>query len=310
MVHSSTRPLGVRVRRDLRRNWKVYLMLLPVVAYFVIFAYMPMGGLLMGFENYRIKLGLLGSKWIGFDNFKRFFTGMYFGRLLRNTVVIGLKDILWSFPITILFALMLNQVQCRPFLRTVQTISYLPYFISMVVVCGIVKDFTQAGSAISRTIGFFTGRQESLLTNPAYFQEIFVFSGIWQNLGYGAIVYLAALTAINPELYEAASIDGAHRLQQVWHISLPGILPTIVIMLILRIGSFMNINYQKILLLYSPATYETADVITSYVYRISLSEGSDFSYGTAIGLFNSVINLLLVISANQISRRLTETSLW
>ncbi len=310
MAQRSIQPLRKRIKRDLRRNWKVYFMLLPVVAYFIIFAYMPMGGILMGFENYRIKLGILKSKWIGFDNFTRFFTSMYFGRLLRNTIVIGLKDILWAFPITILFALMLNQVPYRPFLRTVQTISYLPYFISMVVVCGLVKDFTQAGSAISRFMGLFSGKQESLLTNPTYFQEIFVFSGIWQNLGYGAIVYLAALTAINPELYEAASIDGAHKLRQIWHISLPGILPTIVIMLILRIGSFMNINYQKILLLYSPATYETSDVITSYVYRISLSEGSDFSYGTAIGLFNSLINLLLVVSANQISRRVTETSLW
>ena len=160
-----------RFMRDLRQNWQVYLMLLPVVTYFVIFSYMPMGGLLMGFENYRIKLGLLGSKWVGLEHFRRFFSSIYFWRLLRNTLVISLKDIFWSFPLTILFALMLNQVQCKPFLRTVQTVSYLPYFISMVVVCGLVKDFTQAGSPISRFVGLFTGKQESLLTNPSFFQE-------------------------------------------------------------------------------------------------------------------------------------------
>ena len=175
--------LSTRIQIEVRRNWKVYLMLLPVVAYFIIFAYLPMGGLIMAFENYRIKLGFLHSKWVGLDQFKRFFDSIYFWRLLRNTLIIGLKDILWSFPATILFALMLNQVTAKRFLKTVQTVSYLPYFISMVVVCGLVKDFTQKGSALSNLISLFSGKQESLLTNPAYFQEIFVFSGIWQNLG-------------------------------------------------------------------------------------------------------------------------------
>lgn len=299
-----------RLRRDLRRNWVVYLMLVPVLTYFILFCYLPMGGLMMAFQNYKIRLGLLGSKWVGLDNFTRFFSSNYFERLLSNTVVIGLKDILWSFPLTIIFALLLNEVRNRAFKKVVQTVSYLPYFISMVVVCGLIMDFTRSGSAISNVLGLFTGKQESLLSNPNYFQEIFVFSGIWQGIGYGAIVYLSALTGINQELYEAARIDGAGRWRQTLHITLPGIAPTIIIMLILRVGSFMSINYQKIILLYSPATYETADVITSYVYRVSLSENTDYSYGSAIGLFNSLVNLIFILGTNFASRKLTETSLW
>lgn len=301
---------GQRLKNDMRRNWVVYLMLLPVIAFFFIFNYLPMAGLLMAFENFKIKLGFFKSPWVGFDNFERFFNSIYFGRLLRNTLMIGLKDILYSFPATIIFALLLNEVHNRYFKKTVQTVSYLPYFISLVVVCGMVMDFTQEGSAISRLVGLFSGKQESLLTNPSYFQEIFVLSGIWQGLGYGAIVYLAALGSIDQELYEAARIDGANRWKQTWHITLPGLASTCIVMLILKIGSFMSVNYQKIILLYSSATYETADVITSYVYRVSLAKGSDYSFGAAVGLFNSVVNLIFVVLTNAISRKAADTSLW
>lgn len=296
--------------RDLRKNWVVYLMLLPVVAYFIIYCYWPMAGLVISFEDYKVRLGLFGSKWVGLKHFERFFNSMYFGSLFRNTVMIGLKDMLFSFPITIGFALLLNEVRNKSYKKLVQTVSYLPYFISMVVVCGLVKDFTEAGSPISNIVGLFTGKSESLLGNPRYFQGVYVLSGIWQGMGYGAIVYLSALSGINQELYEAACIDGAGRWKQTLHVTLPGLLPTIVIMLIMRTGSIMSVSYQKIILLYSPATYETADVITSYVYRIGLAESSEFSYATAIGLFNSVINLAFVIGTNYISRRATETSLW
>ncbi|MBQ8093546.1 MAG: sugar ABC transporter permease [Clostridia bacterium] len=285
-------------------------MLLPVLLFFIIFNYLPMGGVIMAFQNYRIRLGLLHSQWVGLDNFRRFFSSIYFNRLLTNTLTIGFKDILYSFPITIIFALLLNEVRVTAFKRVVQTVTYLPYFISLVVVCGMVMDFTEQGSAISNFIGLFTGKQESLLANPKYFQEVFVISGIWQGLGYGVIVYLSALGSIDESLYEAARIDGANRWQQTWHITLPGLASTCVIMLILKIGSFMSINYQKIILLYNPATYEKADVITSYVYRVSLGEGTDYSYGAAIGLFNSIINLIFVVSANAVSRRFAETSLW
>lgn len=299
-----------RLKNDLRRNWVVYVMLLPVIAFFFTFNYLPMGGLLMAFENYKIKLGFFHSPWVGLENFKRFFDSIYFGRLLRNTVMIGFKDILYTVPTTIIFALMLNEVHNRHFKKIIQTISYLPYFISLVVVCGMVIVFTQEGSTISRLVGLFSGRQESLLTNPAYFQEVFVISGLWQGLGYGAIVYLSALGAIDQELYEAARIDGANRWQQTLHITLPGLASTCIIMLIMKIGSFMSVNYQKIILLYSPATFETADVITSYVYRVSLANGSDYSFGAAVGLFNSMVNLIFVVLTNYISRKATETSLW
>ncbi len=309
-VMAHRQPYRERVKRDLRKNWPVYGMLLPVLTFFVIFNYLPMGGVLMAFENFRIRLGLWHSKWVGLENFTRFFSSIYFQRLLTNTLAIGFKDILYSFPVTIIFALMLNEVRHSWFKRTVQTVTYLPYFISLVVVCGMVMDFTEQGSVISNLISVFSGKQESLLANPAYFQEVFVISGIWQGLGYGVIVYLSALGAIDETLYEAARIDGANRWQQTWHITLPGLASTCVIMLILKIGSFMSINYQKIILLYNPATYEKADVITSYVYRVSLGEGTDYSYGAAIGLFNSVVNLLFVVIANAVSRRFAETSLW
>ena len=297
------------VARDFKRNRAVYLMLIPVLAYFILFCYLPMGGLVMAFQNFKIRLGFLGSKWVGFDHFERFFSSIYFGRLLKNTLVIGIKDILWSTPLTVIFALMLNEVRSPLYKKTVQTITYLPYFISMVVVCSLIMDFTQAGSSISNAVALITGRRESLLGNPNYFQEVFVLSNVWQSLGYGAVVYLSALGAIDQDLYEAARIDGANRWQQTIHISLPCIASTIIVMLILKVGKIMSVNYQKIILLYSSATYETADVITSYVYRISLSEGSDYSYGAAIGLFNSVVNLIFVVATNAISRKMAATGL-
>lgn len=304
------RPIARRLHADLRKNAAVYLMLVPVLAYFIIFCYLPMGGLAMAFQNYKIRLGFLGSKWVGLDNFKRFFDSVFFVRLLRNTLMIGLKDVLLSVPATVAFALLLNEVTHTFYKKTIQTVTYLPHFISMVVVCGLVMDMTRSGSAISEVMRLFTGRSESLLGCPEYFQSIFVVSNLWQGLGYGAVVYLSALNAIDRELYEAAWIDGANRWQQTMHVTLPCIASTIIVMLILKVGKIMSVNYQKIILLYSSATYETADVITSYVYRVSLSEGSDYSYGAAIGLFNSVISLIFVMATNFISRKTAETSLW
>ena len=298
------------LKRDLSLNWEVYLMLIPVLAFFIIFHYLPMGGLIMAFENYKIKRGFLGSQWVGTAHFRRFFNSIYFTRLLSNTLVIGIKDILWNIPSAVIFALMLNAVRNIRYKKLIQTTTYLPYFISMVIVCGMIMDFTKAGSSISRFIGLFTGKSESLLGNPNYFQNVFVISNVWQGLGYGAVVYLAALNAIDPTLYEAARIDGANRWQQTLHITLPGILSTIIVMLILKVGKIMSVNYQKIILLYNPSTYEKADVISSYVYRVSLAEGADYSYGAAIGFFNSVVNLILVIATNIISRKTTETGLW
>ncbi len=285
-------------------------MLIPVLIYFIGYHYVPMLGIITAFQDYKIKLGYFKSPWVGLEHFQRFFGSMYFWRLLANTFSISLKSIVWSFPLTITLALLLNELHNKAYKKFIQTITYLPYFVSMIVVCGLVKDFTKSGGLIANLVGIFTGSSDSLLTNPNYFQSIFVASGIWQNLGYGTIIYLSALSAISPELYEAARMDGAGRWKQTLHITIPSLVPTIVVMLVLRIGSIMSVSYQKIILLYSPSVYEKADVISSYVYRIGLQEGTEYSFSTAVGLFQSVVNLVLIIAANKISRKLTDSSLW
>ncbi|MBE5844134.1 MAG: sugar ABC transporter permease [Butyrivibrio sp.] len=299
-----------RLKRDFKMNKAIYIMLLPVLIYFIMYHYVPMLGLVTAFQDYKIKLGYFKSPFVGLKHFDRFFGSMYFVRLLANTFAISLKDIFWSFPLTITFALLLNEVGSKRFKSVIQTVTYLPYFISMIVVCGLVMDFTKAGGMISSLVGLFTGSSDSLLTNPNYFQSIFVWSGIWQGLGYGTIIYISALAAINPELYEAAKIDGANRWKQTIHVTIPCLIPTIVVMLVLRIGSIMSVSYQKIILLYSPAVYEKADVISSYVYRVGLQEGTEYSFSTAVGLFQSVVNLILIVAANKISKKLTDSSLW
>lgn len=295
--------------KNIKKNKVLYIMMIPVLAYFLTFCYAPMFGVIMAFENYKPGKGIFGSEWVGFQNFIDFFQSYYFWRLLRNTLVISLKDIVISFPLSILFALMLNEVKHQKFKKTVQTISYLPYFISLVVVCGLVKDFTESSGFISNIIASLGGPQNGILSEPSYFQSIFVWSNVWQNLGYNSIVYISALAAIDPQLYEAARVDGANRLKQILYISLPGITPTIIIMLILRVGSIMTVSYQKIILLYGPSTYETADVISSFIYRKGLIN-NDYGYATAVGLFNSLVNLILIIATNKLSQKYTETSLW
>jgi len=304
------KPFLQRLKRDFKMNKAIYIMLLPVLIYFIGYHYVPMLGIVTAFQDYKIKLGYLDSPFVGLKHFQRFFGSMYFWRLLKNTFAISIKDILWSFPLTVTLALLLNEVRNRHFKKVIQTVTYLPYFVSMIVVCGLVLDFTKAGGLISNLVGIFTGSSESLLTNPNYFQSIFVASGIWQNIGYGTIIYLSALAAISPELYEAAKMDGAGRWKQTLHVTLPCLIPTIVVMLVLRIGSIMSVSYQKIILLYSPSVYETADVISSYVYRVGLQEGTEYSFSTAVGLFQSVVNLVLIVLANKISKKLTDSSLW
>ncbi len=302
------KPFGTRLRRDFRNNWVVYLMLVPVIAWFIIFSYMPMFGIVMAFEKFKFTKGIFGSPWVGFKNFERFFSSYYFSRLLRNTLVLSIKDLIFSFPAPIIFALLLNELRSKTFKKAVQTISYLPYFISMVVVCSLVKMFTEANGVFSQ-ISQAMGGPKELISYPGAFHGIMIASGIWQRLGYGSIIYISALTAIDMELYESAKLDGANRWQQTLHVTLPGIMPTIIIMLIMRVGHLMSVNYQKIILLYSPATYETADTISTFVYRKGLIE-SDYSYAAAVDLFNSVINTLLLLTVNYISRKKSETSLF
>lgn len=284
-------------------------MALPVLAYYIIFHYGPMYGVIIAFKNFSPGRGILGSSWVGFQWFKDFFSSYYFGRLLRNTVLINVLNLIFSFPAPIILALLLNELRHERFKKTVQTVSYLPHFISLVVICGMIHDFTARDGIINDIVEWFGGERKTMLLEPGLFRPIYIISGIWQNVGWDSIIYLAALSGIDQELYEAAVIDGANRWKQTLHITLPGILPTIVILLIMRIGAMMNVGHEKIILLYNSNIYETADVISTFVYRKGLSQ-ANYSYSAAVGLFNSIVNFVLIILANWFSRKATEISLW
>jgi putative aldouronate transport system permease protein len=298
-----------KLKNDFKQNKMLYLISLPVVAFLVVFSYVPMGGLVMAFEKFSPKFGVFSSPWVGLDNFVHFFQSVYFLRILRNTFLLSFFDLAFGFWAPILFALLLNEIRDGLFKKTIQTISYLPYFVSMVVICGLITDFTGGNGFLSGMAQMLGSKDASLLTNPANFRSIFVISNIWQSMGYGSIIYLAALSTVDQEMYEAAKIDGAGRLRQAWHITLPGISSTIVIMLILRIGLLLTVNFEKVLLLYSPATYETADVISTYVYRKGVLE-ADYGYSTAVGLFNSVVAFVLIAGSNALARKYSDVSLF
>ena len=284
-------------------------MFLPVLAYFIIFHYMPLYGAQIAFKNYIPIKGIEGSKWVGFKHFNSFFNGLYFTRLMRNTLLLSLYQLAFGFPAPIILALLMNEVRHRTFKRVVQTVTYLPYFVSLMVVCSLVINFTSVNGLINDIIEAFGGKRTSLLLNPDNYRTIHVASGVWQNMGWNSIVYMAALSAVDQQLYEAAVIDGANRWQQTIHVTIPGIVPTIVIMLIMRLGQIMNIGFEKVILLYNDATLETADVISTFVYRRGLLD-SAYSFSAAVGLFNSVVNTVLLVGANTISRKLNETSLF
>lgn len=298
-----------RLGYDLRTRTMLYLMMVPVLAYFFIFCYGPMYGVIIAFKNYSPGRGILGSRWVGLQNFRLFFNDVYFVRIFRNTLLLNFYTLLFGFPAPIILALMLNEVRNNAFKRTVQTITYMPHFISVMVVCGMIIDFVSLNGVVNDIVAAVGGTRVSMLTQAKYFRSIYVISGIWQEIGWGSIVYLAALTSIDSELYDAAMIDGANRWNQILHVTLPGIAPTIIIMFILRIGRMMNIGFEKILLLYNPGIYETADVISTYSYRKGLLD-FNYSYSTTVGLFNSVVNFILVMLTNAISRRVNQMSLW
>jgi len=306
---ASISPRRKAIKRDWKINKMVYLMALPVVAYFIIFHYLPMGGVAMAFQDYSVKKGILGSDWVGLTHFQSFFSSVYFWRLLRNTLLISFYGLLFSFPLPIVFALCLNEVRNAKFKKGIQTISYLPYFISVVVVVSILMDFTKSDGVITKLVESLGGKGGALIAKPEWFRSLYIGSNMWQHLGYNSIIFISALSAIDMELYEAAKIDGAGRWKQTLHITIPGITSTIVILLILRVGQIMTVGYEKIILMYSPAVYETADVISSYVYRQGIID-TNYSYSTAVNLFNSVVNFAVLFVANKISRKFSETSLW
>ena len=305
----SGKTLGYRIKTELILNRYLYILLVPVLAYYIIFMYLPMFGLVMAFKDYSIGQGLMESPWVGLKYFKEFVNGIYFTRTLKNTLVISFASILFGFPAPIIFALLLNEINNGKFKKFVQTSTYLPHFISMVVICGMVTSFFGTNGLITKIIVMLGGENINYIASPQWFRTVFVASDIWQGFGWGSIIYLSALSGVDEALYEAATIDGAGRLKQLWHITLPGIMPTIMIMLIMRLGSVMSVGYEKIILLYSPATYEVADVISSYVYRMGIV-GSRYSYSAAVGLFQSVINIFILFIANKVSDKMTETSLF
>lgn len=309
MAQQKSRRFGTRLCANIRKHWMVYLMLLPVVAAYILFAYFPMGGLVIAFKNFAPRLGLWRSKWVGCKYFLDFFSDMFFPRLIRNTFMLNVYDIIIGFPAPIIIALLLNEVRSRKIRATYQTMMYLPYFISTVVLCGIIREFCDRDGVINDIIVLLGGARSGILSNPALFKPVFVISNLWTYAGWNSIIYMAAMSAIDTELYDAAYVDGCGRFRQTLHVTIPGIVPTIIIMLILRIGNIMTVGFEKVILLYNSLTYETADVISSYVYRRGIME-ANYSYATAVGMFNSILNCLFLFGANYLSRKLTDQSLW
>nr|WP_246218218.1 ABC transporter permease subunit [Litoribacterium kuwaitense] len=290
-------------------NWQVYTLLLPAIIYFIIFNYVPMYGVQIAFKDYIANLGFWGSPFVGFDHFERFFNSYYFWRLLKNTLLLSLYELV-LFPLPIIFALSLHELHNGKFKRWAQTLTYAPHFISVVVVVGMIVAFLDPITGlINHIIQFFGGESQDFLTDPGWFRHIFVWSGQWQSLGWGTIIYLAALAGVNPELLEAAKVDGATRIQRIWHINIPAILPTIVVLFILNMGSFMAIGFEKVLLLQNNLNSETSDIIATFVYESGILEGQ-YSFSTAVGLFNSAINIVVLVLANYLARKVSDNSLW
>lgn len=298
------------IASEFRKNKYLIIMILPVVLYYLVFHYVPMYGAIIAFKNYRIAEGIIHSPWVGFDHFISFFKSYYFWRLLKNTLLLNAYTLLFSFPAPIIFALLINEIVSAKFKKIVQTITYLPHFISLIVICGMITQFLARDGVVTDFLVWLGMDRQVLLAHPQYFRTIYIVSDIWQGVGWGSIIYLAAITGINPELYEASRIDGANRWKQTLHITLPGIMSIIIILLILKMGHMLDIGFEKIILLYNPNTYVTADVISTFVYRKGLLGSFEFSYATAVGLFQAVINLLLLVAANRISRKVSETNLW
>lgn len=301
--------LGVKIIRDFQKNKQKYLLILPVLIYFILFHYKPMYGIIIAFKRYKPNLGIDGSPWVGLQNFVRFFNDVYCFRIIRNTFTISFLSLLFSFPMPILLALLLNEVKNLKFKKAVQTITYMPHFIAMVVLCGMITNFCQTNGLINNIIEFLGGTRTNLLLKKGYFYPIYIISEIWKNVGWDSIIFLAALSGIDQEQYEAARVDGAGRLKQMIYITLPGLLPTISILLILKMGSILSVGYEKILLLYQPVTYEVADVISTYTYRKGLID-ADYSYSTAISMFNSVINIIFLQVSNKISKKAGQSGLY
>ncbi|MCI8544160.1 ABC transporter permease [Acetatifactor aquisgranensis] len=297
-------------KKSVMRNWRLYVMCAPAVIYFILFAYKPMYGILIAFKNFSMRKGIMGSPWVGFDNFTRLFTSYWFPVILKNTLTLSILSLILGFPIPIILALLLNEVKNDRFRKTFQTISYAPHFISVVVLCGMVTLFVSPSSGIiNKFITMAGGEPVAFLQEPGLFKWVYVLSGVWQEMGWGSIIYFATLSGVDKSLIEAAEMDGASRLQKIWYINMPVLVPTIIVLLILNCGSLLGVGYEKVYLLQNATNVSASEVISTYVYKVGL-EQSDFAFGTAAGLFNSVVNSIILIIANTISNRATQTSLF
>ncbi|MCL6458081.1 MAG: ABC transporter permease subunit [Gorillibacterium sp.] len=300
-----TTPLWKHVKKE----WKLYTFLIIPILYFIVFKYAPMLGNVIAFRKYRGGPNLFGTEWVGLKYFHMFLKDPAFWRAFSNNLTLSISYLIVRFPLTLIFALLVNEIRHLKWKKFVQTVSYLPHFMSMVIVAGMIKEIVSLNGPINSFLVSLGFAKIAFISLPQWFPTIYITSGIWQGIGWGTILYLAAMTGINTELYEAAKIDGANRFRLAWHVTIPGILTTIMVLLILDIGGIMGSNFEKVLLLYNPLTYQTADVISTYVYRMGIT-GGNFSYATAVGLFEGIIGLILVTTANEISKRTTKSSLW
>ena len=299
-----------RIRKEIEKNWILYLMCVPVVLYFVIFDYRPMYGIQLAFKDFNAKLGIKGSPWVGLKHFERFFSAYNFKYLLWNTFSISLYSLVVGFPIPIIFALMLNYLKSKRLKKAIQMVSYAPHFISTVVICGMITMFTNADSGIFNILRNLVGLESvEFLAKPEWFKSIYVWSGVWQGTGWSAIIYISALAGVDYEMHEAAIVDGATKIQRMIHIDLPSIKPTIIMLLILKFGSLMSVGFEKVFLLQNSVNKSASEIISTYVYKVGLIN-SDYGYSTAVGLFNTIINLVLLVGANMFSKKIAKESLF
>ena len=296
--------------RAVRKEYGLYLIFFVPLIWYIIFMYTPMYGLQIAFKRYNARMGITGSPWVGFMYFKQFFQSYYFKNLLTNTLILNIYQMAIGFPIPILLALVINESNSRKLKKAVQNITYIPYFLSIVVIVSMLKLFSNTNYGLfNQIVHFFGGTPIDFFGKTGTFRTMYVFSGVWQNMGFNSVIYIAALSAIDPQLYEAASIDGASRIQKIIHISIPQIMPTIVILFIMRIGSLMNVGFEKVLLMQNNVNMEVSDVISTFIYRNGIQKGQ-MSYSAAVGIFNSLINLVLLTGANTLTRRMSSMSLW
>lgn len=293
-----------------KRNYDLYLLLLPTLAYIIIFHYIPMYGIQIAFRDFAVTKGISGSPWVGLKHFRRFFETYKAQEIIMNTIQLSLYQLLAGFPLPIVLALLLNQLPSQRYRRFIQTVTYAPHFISVMVLVGMMNVLLSPNSGIINKFLEMLGiESKPFMAEPGWFRHLYVLSGIWQGTGYGSIIYFAALSGISPSLHEAAIVDGATKLQRIWNIDIPGIMPTAIIMLILAFGSIMGIGFEKAYLMQNSRNLENSEIIATYVYKVGLIDGR-YSFSSAVGLFNTIINFIILVSINSLSRKISETSLW